>query len=378
LPAWQDSYQFQSAQHKLEKERLAFVVPFFCDPRPFSPSNAMARIGTGQLAKFCHRVGTSLQAGVDVLRIWGSEAHRGSPRHRREMEMLRERIVGGESLAAAFTQTGGYFPPLVCEMIDVGERTGRIDEVFLRLADHYDHIVRLRRDFLFGIAWPMFELTVAVLVIGILIWALGMLGTGIAVFGLSGTKGMLLWFGFVGLIIAAFLGVGLAIRHGWINPEPVFRALMNLPGIGLVLRTMAMARLTWSLAIATDSDLRAEKAVSLAVRSTENSYYTSQLDTMFHALRHGKPIHTAFRETRIYPDDFLDTLETGELAGTISESMHHLAKDYENRAKALYRTMGVVAGVVIFLLIAGIMIFFIFKLFTSLYLGPINDVLDTM
>ena len=57
--------------------------------------------------------------------------------------------------------------------------------------------------------------------------------------------------------------------------------------------------------------------------------------------------------------------------------MHRLAKAYEERAKQLYRSMAVIAGVVIFLLVAAMMIFFIIKLFMSMYLGPINDTLNS-
>lgn len=299
------------------------------------------------------------------------------------MEGISHRLGSGESIAGAFREAGEFFPPMVYEMIEVGERTGRSDEVFLRLADHYDNILRLRRDFLFGIAWPMLELTIALLVMGLLIYIFGAIGAEwegkpMSVLGLYGTRGLMIYCGIIGSIVAVLAGIFMANRHGWINTDPLFRALMNLPGIGVVLRTMVMSRLIWALAIATDSDLGANKSISLAVRSTQSSYYTSKLESMLRVIRQGQPMHTAFQQTRIYPDDFLDTLAAAELAGTISESMHRLAKDYENRAKQLYRAMAALAGVAIFLLVAGIMIFFIIQLFTSMYLGPINDVLDSM
>ena len=60
----------------------------------------------------------------------------------------------------------------------------------------------------------------------------------------------------------------------------VFRLLIQVPIIGPAMRNMALSRLTWALALATDSDLDAQRAVELAVRSTQNSYYVSQLDRM--------------------------------------------------------------------------------------------------
>lgn len=64
-------------------------------------------------------------------------------------------------------------------MVDVGEKTGRLDEVFIRLAEHYDHVLDLQRTFLQGIAWPMVQLIAALGVIGLLIWIMGILPEGI-------------------------------------------------------------------------------------------------------------------------------------------------------------------------------------------------------
>ena len=350
---------------------------------PTGDNSSMARMGMKPLAQFCHRVGTSLYAGIDVRRIWETETQRGSLGQRAAMEGIRDCVARGESLSAAFTKAGGYFPPLVREMVEVGERTGRIDEIFQRLGDHYDHLLQLRRVFLIGIAWPVFELVVALIVIGFLIWILGAIGAEwdgkpISVLGLHGTRGLLIYVG----ILAALAGAGttlvVAVQRGWVSMEPVFRLLMNVPGIGLALRNMAISRLTWSLAIATDSDLSAQRAMELAVRSAQNSYYTSQLEKMRLPLRRGEPMHTAFRAAGIYPDDFLDALETGETAGRISETMAVLAKQYEERARQSYRILAAVAGICVFLLVAAILIFFIVNMFVSFYLNPIRDALKPM
>ena len=71
-------------------------------------------------------------------------------------------------------------------MTDVGELTGNLESVLLRLSDHYQHLLRLRKTFLFGIFWPALELVMAVFVVGLLILFLGVLGTSAKVFGLSG------------------------------------------------------------------------------------------------------------------------------------------------------------------------------------------------
>jgi type II secretory pathway component PulF len=339
----------------------------------------MARITTRHLARLCHNVGTGLHAGLDVRRVWENESQRGSPTARRHLEEIKQLIAEGESLAAAFKESNGFFPPLFCEMVEVGERTGRLERVFKRLAEHYEQVLVLRRNFLIGIAWPMIELTLGVLVIGLLIWILGWIGDSSdpnspKVFGLSGSSGAAIWFSGVVLFAALIALPIVGIQKGWFDAGPLFRLLLHVPGIGGGLRTISMARLTWALAMATDSDLPPDKSIELAVRSMQNSYYTDMIEQMRLTIRRGGEMHDAFRSTGRYPADFLDTIQTGELSGQVSETLTILSRDYDERAKIWYRGLTFACGFAVFGLMVTFMIVMIFQVF-QLYMAPINDAL---
>jgi len=338
------------------------------------------RIGLRQLARVCHNLGTGLHAGVDVRRLLETEATRGSSLQRNRLAEIRDQVKEGESLAVAMTATG-YFPILVCEMVDVGERTGRLEEVFFRLAENYDTLLRLKRNFLIGIAWPLIELSMGLLVVGALIWFFSDVqwnGRPMTVLGLSGTRGLMIYVGTIASIVTALAVLVVIVQKEIVNLDPLYRLLMNIPGIGTGFRTMAMARLTWALSMASNTDIGVHKTIELSVRSTQNSYYTSKIDTMKNVVRRGGELHDAFHIAGVFPDDFMDALQTGETAGRITETMQTMAKEYEERAKVYYKTLTVIAGVAVFLLVGAIMIFMIISLFTSLYLGPINDTLDSM
>ena len=46
-------------------------------------------------------------------------------------------LRGGDSLARARAQRGRYFPPLVSQMVAVGESTGKLDDMLARVAQFY-------------------------------------------------------------------------------------------------------------------------------------------------------------------------------------------------------------------------------------------------
>lgn len=84
------------------------------------------------------------------------------------IQQAQEQIREGATIAAPL-QASGYFPPLVSHMISVGERTGRLEEILLRVADNYDNEVRSSVDGLTSLVEPVVIVLMAVVVFGIML-----------------------------------------------------------------------------------------------------------------------------------------------------------------------------------------------------------------
>ena len=161
----------------------------------------MARISTGSLIKLCHRVGTAVRSGIDARRVWEMEERHASGSLKSALGVVKSRVSEGGMIAEAMHSQNGYFPPMFVQMVDVGEQTGKLDEVLLRLAEHYEHQTSMKRIFWFGIAWPLLQLVAAILVIGLVIYITGIIADtrgGEALdllgWGLTGTSGAIIWF----------------------------------------------------------------------------------------------------------------------------------------------------------------------------------------
>lgn len=335
----------------------------------------MARISTRKLSELLRRVGISSRAGVDLRRTWQQEAQRGSPNHQHRLRIVCEEIDRGQSMSDAL-RAAEYFPPLTIQMVDVGERAGRLDEVLIQLADHYDHLLRLRRDFLAGIAWPSVQFTMAVLVIGLVIWITGFLlpeGTDLVGFGLRGTSGLIIYL-FIVACLVSLLGTGVyGLLSGWFGPGPVLMA-MRIPVLGKCLQLTALSRLTWSLSVALEAGMDAQPSMAMAVQATQNPYYTAQLATIDQVLARRGEFHESLRATAAFPRDFLDDLEASEIAGAQSEMLMRLSHRYEQEARHAASLLTQFATFGVWLLVAGIIIYFIFR-FAMIYLNAINQFL---
>src|SRR5688572_29151717 len=133
------------------------------------------QLSNKELAELCHRLAIETDAGIDIRRTWQREASSARSRLQPFFAQAREAVAKGESLATALASAGHAFPQLFREMAGVGEQTATLGKVFRRLEAHYRRQVQAQRIFLSAIAWPMIELALAILVIGILIYVLGVI-----------------------------------------------------------------------------------------------------------------------------------------------------------------------------------------------------------
>jgi len=338
----------------------------------FSP-----RIGIGPLVGLCRRLSTALEAGIDARTVWAREAQRATGFLKSRLLDISDAVNQGTSLTDALAPTGDYFPAIFREMAEVGEQTGHLDSVFAQLAEHYQTQLTMRRGFLGVIAWPLIELVMSLAVIGLAIWLPSLMGLNVDLlgFGLVGSRGLAVYVMLLAMAGASIWLVVRAITRGLVWTRSIQRLVLKIPGVGKPLRTLALSRLAWAMHLTMNTGMEVRRALKLSVRSTQNARYTDQIPTIDAEIVGGNSIHGAFIVAGGYPADFLDTLAVGEQSGKIVESMGLLAKQYQDRARMAMAALAVVAGVAVMLLIAGLIIAMIFRIFITSYLGPINEAL---
>jgi type II secretory pathway component PulF len=90
------------------------------------------------VARFARTLGTLTQAGIGII-----EAMRvmrdtlGNQALALKIDQIAAGITQGQSIAEPLRQTGA-FPPLLIQVIALGERTGRLDDLLLKTADAYE------------------------------------------------------------------------------------------------------------------------------------------------------------------------------------------------------------------------------------------------
>ena len=93
------------------------------------------------VARFCRTLATLLASGVSILEALDITARTaGNAVVERALNITRKSIEGGETIAVPLKETG-VFPPMVVQMIGVGEATGALDTMLGKIAEFYEEEV---------------------------------------------------------------------------------------------------------------------------------------------------------------------------------------------------------------------------------------------
>jgi len=90
------------------------------------------------ISRFSRTLGTLVTSGVPILQALNiTRETAGNMVIARAIGQVHESVKEGESIVQPL-EASGAFPPMVVSMIDVGEETGQLPEMLLKIADVYD------------------------------------------------------------------------------------------------------------------------------------------------------------------------------------------------------------------------------------------------
>ncbi|GAB4178077.1 MAG: type II secretion system F family protein [Wenzhouxiangellaceae bacterium] len=117
-----------------------------------------------EMARLARTAGTLLINGVPLLQAISIARNvMGNTVLREAVGETAKKVKTGAPLARAL-QDSGDFPRLALQMINVGEETGRLDEMLLKVADAYDREVRTTVDRIMAALVPVLTLAMAALI----------------------------------------------------------------------------------------------------------------------------------------------------------------------------------------------------------------------
>jgi type IV pilus assembly protein PilC len=344
-----------------------------------------SRVSLPALIQWCRALRYGLSAGLSPVKVLRQQAKSGPAAVRPLAGQLADRLKDGDSFADALAPHRAKFPKLFTELVAVGESAGKLPEVFEELEKYFEAQLDGRKRFLQALIWPGLSYILAVLVVSIMATVLAVIApSGSGSGGLSLNPFGLNKFGAAAGLITATIGFGFAGAVAFLyligrDNDALKRRVeafgLKIPGVAGAFRAFALQRFSLALGMTHEAGMRADKAVFSSFQATSNAAYEKHAEPTAKAVRDGRKIARALAAVggQLFPDEFLDQVKIGEEGGQITEVMHRAAEQYREQGIRQTKVLAMIAGAVVYLLVALVVIALIFTIAMSVF-GVYNSI----
>jgi MSHA biogenesis protein MshG len=300
---------------------------------------------------FSRQMYTLIKSGVPLMRgLAGLQESAISKSFGRVIKDLRESLDSGRELSAAMRRHPECFSNFYLSMIRVGEMTGRLEEVFLRLYDHLEFDRDMRGRVKSALRYPMFVVLAMIAAMAIMnIFVIPQFVTVFAKFGaelplmtriLIGTSTFTTtyWPALLGIAVAGWLG----FRAWTATPAGLYtwdRYKLRLPVAGKVILKGTMARFARSFALSMKSGVPIVQALTVVSQTVDNAYLCARIEQMRDGVERGETILRTSTTAGVFTPIVLQMIAVGEETGRLEELMDEIAQMYEREVDYELKTL---------------------------------------
>lgn len=332
------------------------------------------RVGHIDILLFSRQMYTLLKAGVPIMRaLAGLQESTPNKAMKGLLGQVRESLDAGRELSVSLARHPKAFSPFYLAMVRVGEMTGRLEEIFIRLFNHMEFERFMREQVKSALRYPGFVVMAMIAALFIVnIFVIPAFAKVFKGFGaelplmtrlLIGMSEFMLtrWYLLLGGMGAAFFGfryyIGTAEGRYWWD-----RAKLNIPIAGDIILKATLARFARSFALAARSGVPIIQALSNVAATVDNDYLARKLEDMRNGVERGESILRTAIAARVFTPVVLQMIAVGEESGMLDEMMEEVAQMYQSEVeyelKALSQRIEpiliVALGIMVLILALGI------------------------
>ncbi|MGZ5052777.1 MAG: type II secretion system F family protein [Methylobacter sp.] len=310
------------------------------------------RIEPIDIMMFSRQMFTLLKAGIPIMSaLSGLLASTKNKALVKVISEIRASLDSGRELSAALHQHPKVFSNFYVNMVRVGETTGMLDKIFMRLFEHLEFEKFMREQIKSALRYPSFvmaAMTVAIIVVNIFVIpafakVFENLGAQLPLM----TRILLTSSNFVvhswpylltGLIAGIFM-----LRSYIASDEGRFRwdsFKLKTPFAGSIIHKATLARFARSFALSIKSGVPIMSALTLVSQTVENRLISQKVEQMRAGVERGESILRTATNAGFFSPLVLQMIAVGEESGTLDELMEEIADMYQRDVEYEIKTLG--------------------------------------
>jgi MSHA biogenesis protein MshG len=303
------------------------------------------------LMLFSRQMYTLLKAGVPILRaLVGLQESATNPAMGRTIQELRVSLDSGRELSSAMLRHTDVFTPFYTSMVRVGEMTGRLEEIFLRLSEHLDFDRDMRQRVKTALRYPLTVVVAMVVAIGIVnVFVIPVFAKVYAGFGaqLPLITRVLIGFSeftvnYWAVIVAASAGAYFAFRIWRSTPGGKYewdKFKLRIPIAGKIVLKATLARFARSFALAIKSGVPIVQGLSVVSKVVDNDYIGQRIEQMRDGVERGESVLRTAVTTGVFTPVVLQMIAVGDETGELDSLMQEIAEMYEREVDYELKTL---------------------------------------
>jgi MSHA biogenesis protein MshG len=333
-----------------------------------------AKVEITDLILFSRQMYTLMRAGVPILQaLRGLRDSTQNPALGQVIGSIGEGLDSGLDLTSALKRHPEVFPTLFVNMVQVGETTGSLDQVFLQLAIYLERDKDTRDRINAAMRYPIFviiAMTIAMFIVNLfVIPAFAKLYSGFKLELPLATKILMATSSFTvaywPYMIGALVAMVLAIRYYVRTPEGRYRwhkLKLKLPVVGSIIFRATLGRFARALAVMIKAGVPLVQGVTVVSRAVDNDFISERILQMRDGIERGETIARTAAATAMFPALVVQMIAVGEDTGAVDELMLNVAEYYErevdydiqNLSTAIQPILITILGILVLILALGV------------------------
>jgi type IV pilus assembly protein PilC len=321
---------------------------------------------------FSRQFATMINAGLSLtkcLSILGGQSD--SKELRDIISQIGRDVESGQSLSEAMSKHPRTFPPIFINMVRAGETGGVLDEVLVRVADHFEQEAQLRARIKSAMTYPVVMAGLVLLVlVAMMMFVVPTfqkmfsdmggelpLPTQILVAISEGVRGL------PGLITVIVVIIGSVVFRWWKSTDSgefIWDGTkLRMPVVGNLTKKVALARFTRTFGTLVSAGVPILSALDIVADTAGNEVVARAVKKVRSAIKEGETIAKPLGESPVFPSMLVQMIAVGEETGALDAMLNKIADFYDEEVASavdaltslieplMMATLGVIVGGII-------------------------------
>lgn len=304
------------------------------------------KFGTGVKPKdvsiFARQFATMIGAGLSLTKCLSILAQQTESAGLKDViQQVAKDVEAGQSLSDSMSRHPKVFPPIFINMVRAGETGGVLDEVLVRVADHFEADLALKAKIKSAMTYPIAMGALVLIILAAMM--IFVVPTFEKMFNDMGGKLPALTQLLVDaskfvssykmiIFIAVVAAVVVAIRT-WMNTVSGRfiwdGAKLRMPIFGPMIRKMALAKFTRTFGTLVSAGVPILSALDIVADTAGNEVVSRAVKKTRSAIKEGETIAKPLSESPVFPSMLVQMIAVGEETGALDSMLNKIADFYD-------------------------------------------------